>query len=116
MDETVREKDIDDLLNVFGVKTTAEKVSQKKDLLSDSLEKSAWNRTSNYLSQAVFNSHHSETRIMRYMKSLENKDISLVHSMIALVSRIFQLFKKFHPLVDILSPMVIYPLYRARAR
>jgi glycine dehydrogenase len=60
-------------------------VAQKENLLNNSLEQSEWKRTSGYLSQAIFNSHHSETRIMRYLKALENKDISLVHSMIALV-------------------------------
>ncbi|MEJ7673285.1 MAG: hypothetical protein WKF59_11365 [Chitinophagaceae bacterium] len=34
----------------------------------------------------VFNSHHSETEMMRYLKVLENKDLSLVHSMISLGS------------------------------
>ena len=43
-------------------------------------------RRSGFLSQAVFHEHQSEARITRYMKALENKDISLVHSMIALVT------------------------------
>jgi len=61
-------------------------VSQKDDLLTSSLEFSEWKRHSNFLTQPVFNSHHSETRLVRYMKMLENKDVSLVHSMIALGS------------------------------
>jgi len=43
-------------------------------------------RTSTYLSHPVFNSHHSETQMMRYIKMLENKDLSLNTSMISLGS------------------------------
>ena len=43
-------------------------------------------RTSEYLTHPVFNSYHSETDMLRYLKQLENKDISLAHSMIALGS------------------------------
>ncbi len=43
-------------------------------------------RTSEYLQHDVFNQNHSELAILRYMKYLENKDISLVHSMIPLGS------------------------------
>lgn len=43
-------------------------------------------RSDKILDYPVFQSHHSETKMMRYIKSLENKDISLVHSMIALGS------------------------------
>ena len=43
-------------------------------------------RTSEFLLHPVFNSYHSETEMMRYLKMLENKDLSLTHSMIALGS------------------------------
>lgn len=43
-------------------------------------------RTSAYLAHAIFNSHHSEHEMLRYIKSLEAKDLSLCHSMIALGS------------------------------
>ena len=43
-------------------------------------------RQSAFLQHPVFNQHHSETQMMRYLKSLENKDLALNHSMIALGS------------------------------
>jgi glycine dehydrogenase len=43
-------------------------------------------RTDALFTHATFNSYHSESKIMRYLKRLENKDISLVHSMIPLGS------------------------------
>ncbi|RPD49608.1 glycine dehydrogenase (aminomethyl-transferring) [Hymenobacter sediminis] len=43
-------------------------------------------RKSEYLTHPIFNSHHSEHEMLRYMKQLENKDLSLAHSMIPLGS------------------------------
>ena len=43
-------------------------------------------RTSSYMTHPHFNSHHSETEMLRYMKKLENKDLSLTHAMIPLGS------------------------------
>merc|ERR1719421_1593349 len=46
----------------------------------------AFARQCDFLTAKCFNSHHSESQLMRYMKQLENKDLSLVHSMITLGS------------------------------
>ena len=46
----------------------------------------AWNRTTAYLEHAVFNSFHSETEILRYMRRLDSRDLSLTTSMIPLGS------------------------------
>jgi glycine dehydrogenase len=43
-------------------------------------------RDDNFLTHAVFNSHHSETDMLRYLKKLENRDLALNHSMISLGS------------------------------
>ncbi|MEP7164007.1 MAG: aminomethyl-transferring glycine dehydrogenase [Ferruginibacter sp.] len=47
---------------------------------------SSLKRTSTFLTHPVFNTHHSESQMMRYIKSLENKDLSLNTSMISLGS------------------------------
>ncbi|XP_065584520.1 glycine dehydrogenase (decarboxylating), mitochondrial-like isoform X1 [Artemia franciscana] len=87
LDETVTEEDVNDLLWVFGAETIADEISSKKDVLGRHISNGPFARTSPFLTQKVFNSHHSETQIMRYIKSLENKDLSLVHSMIPLADK-----------------------------
>lgn len=85
LDETVKTSDVDDILNTFKCKSLSE-VAEIADLNADSLESSIFMRTSNFLTHPVFSSHQSESKMVRYMKRLENKDISLVHSMIPLGS------------------------------
>ena len=90
LDETVTQKDIQDLLWVFQCPKTLQQVAEsvtspmypKGSILSSPI----FQRTSQYMTHPVFNTHHSETDIVRYMKRLENKDVSLVHSMIPLGS------------------------------
>lgn len=68
----------------------AEAIGKKYENTLKVVEKTGFDgkfaRTSNYLSETVFNKYHSETEMMRYIKKLERKDISLTHSMISLGS------------------------------
>uniref|UniRef100_A0A8C7YK52 Glycine cleavage system P protein n=1 Tax=Oryzias sinensis TaxID=183150 RepID=A0A8C7YK52_9TELE len=86
LDETVTERDLDDLLWVFGCESSAELIAEKMGERVKGIMGSPFKRTSKFLTHQVFNSYHSETNVVRYMKRLENKDISLVHSMIPLGS------------------------------
>lgn len=82
LDETVTLTDINDILHVFGAgNTDAVEVSNGTTGIAADLQ-----RTSPYLQNIVFNSHHSESLMMRYLKMLENKDLSLNTSMISLGS------------------------------
>jgi glycine dehydrogenase len=69
-------EDLDAVLAVFGASAQTAATAIPVGL----------QRTEPVLSHPVFNSYHSESRMMRYMKKLENKDLSLVHSMIPLGS------------------------------
>jgi len=79
LDETSTIQDVNDILAVFDGGTIS------KNITATSIP-SALERTSPYLLHPVFNSYHSESKMMRYMKMLENKDLSLNTSMISLGS------------------------------
>uniref|UniRef100_A0A7N8YBM7 Glycine dehydrogenase (decarboxylating) n=1 Tax=Mastacembelus armatus TaxID=205130 RepID=A0A7N8YBM7_9TELE len=100
LDETVTERDLDDLLWVFGCESSAELIAEKMGERVKGIMSSPFKRTSKYLTHQVFNSYHSETNIVRYMKRLENKDISLVHSMIPLPIT-WREFANIHPFVPL---------------
>ncbi len=89
LDETVGLADIADLAYVLsGKRFEIEDVQALADQLGIEPISLPANlrRSSSVLSHPVFNRYHSETEFVRYLKKLENKDISLVHSMIALGS------------------------------
>ena len=85
LNETTSVRDINYLISIFA------EVAKEKPFTIDSIsdinniaEKSQ--RKTDFLTLDVFNSHHSETELMRYIKKLERKDLSLNHSMISLGS------------------------------
>ncbi|XP_054764125.2 glycine dehydrogenase (decarboxylating), mitochondrial-like [Lytechinus pictus] len=88
LDETVEEKDLNDLLWVMGSKQTAAEVAQEiaQAPPATGVIDGQFSRRSEILTHEVFNSYHAETAMVRYMKELENKDLSLVHSMMPLGS------------------------------
>ncbi len=85
LDETTGIDDLYDLINCFedDEEPVAFDINQDSDLYHIP---SSLNRTSGFLTHPVFNTHHSESQMMRYIKSLENKDLSLNTSMISLGS------------------------------
>jgi len=84
VDEITKEEDIDTIIGLIS-----EALGDHEDhparnsttTIPDSLI-----RKTTYLDHPVFSAYHTETKMMRYIKSLENKDLSLMHSMISLGS------------------------------
>jgi glycine dehydrogenase len=87
LDETATIEDITAIVNVFAVAAGKDAPAIDAASLGDEpAVPPALRRTSAYLTHPVFNSHHSETEMMRYIRSLERKDIGLDTSMIPLGS------------------------------
>jgi glycine dehydrogenase len=88
INETTTREDIEELFDVLlgehdinASVMDADLTHQNTTFIPENLE-----RTQPYLTHPVFNSHHSETDMLRYLKKLENRDLALDHSMIALGS------------------------------
>ncbi len=86
LDETTSIADIEALFGVFGVSESVQALSASIEANEFAAIPENCRRTSEYLTHPVFNTHHSETQMMRYLKKLENKDFSLTHGMIPLGS------------------------------
>jgi glycine dehydrogenase len=83
--ETTTNDDMDQLMALF-------RGTHARDFTAGGLDDSAFSipqfaiRTSDFLSHPVFNTHHTETEMLRYIRRLESRDLSLCHSMIPLGS------------------------------
>jgi len=77
--------DLNDILEIFAQSEENESVAMDNEV-SESIIPVTFQRTSDFLTHEVFNTYHSETEMMRYLKKLEIKDLSLNRSMIPLGS------------------------------
>jgi len=75
--EAMSAADVEEIISLLGASSTS---SENKTGLS------GFERASAFMTHPVFNSYRSETEMLRYLKKLENKDLSLAHAMIALGS------------------------------
>ena len=112
IDETTTLADIENIVRIVANitdKDIPQIVVSEENKLNKNLV-----RSTSFLEQEVFNIYHTETEMMRYIKSLERKDISLAHSMISLGSCTMKLnsatemfpitwpeFAKLHPFIPI---------------
>ncbi|MBC7465034.1 MAG: aminomethyl-transferring glycine dehydrogenase, partial [Bdellovibrio sp.] len=86
LNETSTLKTVDDLFAIFNKGTAASFKAADLEASVQDVITGDMVRKSDYLTHPVFNSYHSETEMMRYIYSLQNKDITLTHSMIPLGS------------------------------
>lgn len=111
IDETTNIEALNTLLSIFAIAAGRE-WTHVDDIPETSTICEELKRTTSYLTHEVFNKYHTETEMMRYIKRLDRKDISLTHSMISLGSCTMKLnaaaemlplsrpeFMNIHPLV-----------------
>ena len=111
IDETTDIKKLNVLLSIFCI-AAEEPIIEVTDVAENSSMNRELRRRTSFLTHEVFNKYHTETEMMRYIKRLERKDISLAHSMISLGSCTMKLnaaqemtplsnagFMNIHPLV-----------------
>ena len=111
IDETTDLAAVNVLLSIFGI-AAGKDYTKTTDIPESCTIQQPFRRQSTYLTHEVFNRYHTETEMMRYIKRLDRKDISLAHSMISLGSCTMKLnaaaemlplsrpeFMNMHPLV-----------------
>lgn len=84
LDETTTLENVNTVLAVFAASLGKDRVFASQ--LADATISASNQRTTDFLAHEVFHQYRSETDMMRYLKRLENKDVSLTHSMISLGS------------------------------
>ncbi len=85
IDQTTSIDDLNCIISVFAKAAEKEAITLKEEAVYN-LPLMIQERKSEILTHPVFNQYHSESELMRYIKRLENKDLSLTHSMISLGS------------------------------
>lgn len=85
IDETTSLKDIETIVRIFSAANGTENNFDATEPGSHQISEKLI-RSSEFLTHPVFNSYHTESKMMRYIKRLENRDLSLMHSMIPLGS------------------------------
>jgi glycine dehydrogenase len=85
LNETTSLNDLNQIIAIFAA-ATGKEAFKVTELNSNNNFPTSLERTSTFLQHEVFNNHHSESQLMRYIKKLERKDLSLNHSMISLGS------------------------------
>ncbi len=80
LNEATTPRDLEEIIELFVQKDIEMPTEVEADILPSLLRKSP------FMTHPVFNTYHNEHDMLRYLKSLENKDLSLTHSMIALGS------------------------------
>jgi glycine dehydrogenase len=86
LDETCTPECVKNILSIFAQAAGKNTVEFSDNDFGDGEITESIKRSTHFLTNQVFNQHHSEHEITRYIKYLENKDLSLVHSMISLGS------------------------------
>ncbi|MBI1803811.1 MAG: aminomethyl-transferring glycine dehydrogenase [Ignavibacteria bacterium] len=86
LDEASTLEEVETLLDIFAHNRTKNFTAQEIAAQESGGDHGSLKRTSSFLTHPVFNTHHSETEMLRYIRSLEQKDLSLTHSMIPLGS------------------------------
>jgi glycine dehydrogenase len=112
IDETTNDYRVHELLALFAMAAGSSRVFMIDDLPEKITLREEQLRKSEFLTHPIFQRYHTETELMRYIKRLERKDISLAHSMISLGSCTMKLnaasellplglpaFQRIHPFV-----------------
>lgn len=132
LDETTTPDDVKAIVAIFAQAAEIKFEPDGSEVMVSGIDVSlpeSFARRSSFLTHPVFNSYHSETEMMRYLKSLENKDISLTHSMIPLGSCTMKLnaasellpitwpeFSSLHPFVPLDQAEGYHDIFRALER